>query len=185
MDINMIKNSTKVFSIALLVTSGALIAAPSVVEKRIDFTIEHPFKTFYGEARTIQIDGIEPSITRGAISISAPFTVTIPILSLKTGNASRDSNMYRVLGHPDQKSVVAKFSTIRLNQDAFSVTGTLAINGHEHPFETKGSVTREGESFLFTGEFPVSLTKYEVERPELLLVPIDDTVKVSYRFRIQ
>jgi len=168
--------------IAGLLTATSVFSA-TVTGKEIRFTVTHPFKTVHGNCETIQIQGLNATIRGDALHVNGPFKISVPINDMTTQNSNRDSNMYRILGYPEVKEIVGMFqSVVSTDGTHYTVTGNLKIKNKTLPLKTEAVFKKEGEHYTFVGEFTVSLTQYDVERPELL-VPVDDPVLVNFKFQ--
>ncbi|HZV13508.1 MAG TPA: YceI family protein, partial [Candidatus Kapabacteria bacterium] len=108
---------------------------------------------------------------------------TVDVTTFSSGNSNRDSHAMEVidaLDYPDASftsdSVVSKGGS----GDSLWVKGKMTFHGVTKnvtiPVETKWTQNRLDVS----GSFDVTLTEFNIERPSLLMIPVED--KLSFDF---
>lgn len=115
--------------------------------------------------------------------------VRAPVASFVSGPDRRDRNMREVTEVDTYPTVKFRATDIRPTRwgrsssghaGEWSVTGDLTFHGQTHPVEATVDVQTTDDSVHAHAEFPVSLTRFGVERPELLWVaPIADTIRID------
>tara|TARA_B100001939_G_scaffold348099_1_gene372635 strand:+ start:13294 stop:13845 length:552 start_codon:yes stop_codon:yes gene_type:complete len=172
---------------ALLFATVYLLLTPSLAAKQpadssIRFIVQHPLKTVEGHCQNVKISDLEYSL-KDQLQLLSAFTITIHYRDLKTGNSNRDSHMMEVLGYPDHKSVIAKIDGLTPDGNRVRITGHLTIKGITRPFQTMASTARtEKGSLTISGSTTVLLSQFQIEKPSLLGMSIEDTVQIHYRF---
>ncbi len=121
---------------------------------------------------------------------SSRVAVRAPVASFVSGRSRRDRKMREVTEAARHPFVEFRATTIRPRRwgateeghaGQWAVTGDLTFHGRTHPVEAAVDVRTTADSVRARAQFPVSLTRFDVERPELLWVPIGDTIRVDAR----
>jgi polyisoprenoid-binding protein YceI len=167
--------------VALLAQTTAPAAGPAtfnvdVQKSTVRYGIVHKFHKVEGESKLVQGKALLKS--DGTLQAM----VRIPVLSFVSGDGNRDAHMRECMEEPRYPYVVYKgvaklpsgTSTLPHKID-LSLDGELNFHGRKHPERVKVHVDASNpESVHVTGRFVVSLDRYQVERPSLLLIKIDD-----------
>lgn len=169
--------------VAFLAMPAMALQAKQPSESSIQFTVEHPMKTVVGESRNPVFSGLDYSYD-GQFKLKGPFTVTISYKDMKTGNGNRDSHMMEVLGYPDHQSVVARIVEAEPTADGLRIAGSLSINGVNNLFRTLATLKEDQNDIVISGTASVLLSNFQVERPSLLGMSIEDRVVIRYRFKL-
>ena len=90
----------KIIHVIFFVTGFLPVNGSTVVQKEIRFTARHNFKEINGVCEEIRTEALELQINKNSIQLKSPFSIIIPVISMKTGNASRDSHMLESLEYP-------------------------------------------------------------------------------------
>lgn len=115
--------------------------------------------------------------------------VRAPVASFESGPNRRDRNMREVTEAERYPRVQFRATDVRPvrwgrtsdgHAGQWSVTGDLTFHGRTHPVEANVDVRTTDDSIRAHAEFPISLTRFGVERPELLwMAPIADTIRID------
>jgi polyisoprenoid-binding protein YceI len=177
--------------VALLAPSSAsaqrVVAPVDSGASAIDYTGTAPMHDWTGTSRavagTLALDLDTPDSSR--VSLRAP------VASFDSGNDRRDAKMREVTEADTYPLVRFRATEIRpvrwgRSRDGHSgrwaVTGALTFHGRTHPIEATVDVRVSDDSVRARAQFPVSLTRFGVERPTLLWVaPIGDTIRIDAR----
>ena len=108
--------------------------------------------------------------------------VIIQLESFDSGNYGRDSNM---LFHTESH----KYPFVKFNSDSFSIidsinshfdlTGILEFHGIENKISSNIQIFNKNNIFSGLTEFRISLDDYNVDKPQLLFVPISDGIEIK------
>jgi len=132
----------------------------------------------------VQVDADTPARSRVRLSV--------PVASFDSGNNRRDRKMRETLDAAQHPTV--RFQTDSVRVDAWgrtrdghagrwTVYGPLTFHGRTRPIEATVRVRVTDDSLTAGTSFPISLTRFEVDRPTLLFVPIDDTIRTEAAVR--
>ena len=162
----------------------ALLCAPpagrllDVREGALSYRLVHKLHEVQGT--THQVEGralIQPDG-------SAIVQVRAKLASFDSGNANRDQHMREVTHeatHP-YASLKARVPAVRLPLPApveVTLQATVELNGVRQPASIPARLAPEGTALRATFSFPVSLDSFQVERPRLLLVAVEDRVVID------
>lgn len=123
--------------------------------------------------------------------IGSTVRLTVPVASFDSGNDRRDRNMRETLEVEQYPLVRFHSDSIRVENwgrtsrnpsghaGQWIVRGPLTFHGRTRPLETTVRVRIDGDSLSAETSFPVSLTRFDVDRPELFFVPIGDTLRIE------
>jgi len=152
----------------------------------IDYTGSAVAHDWTGTGRVVtgrlQLDLATPDSSR--VDLQAP------VASFDSGNSRRDRKMRQVTEAETHPMVRFQSTEIRPEQwgrssDGYAgiwqATGNLTFHGRTHPVDAVVEVRVTPDSAYARAQFPVSLTRFDVERPELLWVPIADTIRIDAR----
>ena len=122
---------------------------------------------------------------------SSRVVVRVPVASFESGPNRRDRRMREVTEaetYPIVEFRTTEVQPVQWGRTAgghagrWRTTGDLTFHGQTHPVEAEVTVRTTDDSVHARARFPVSLTRFDVERPELLwMAPIGDTVRIDAR----
>jgi polyisoprenoid-binding protein YceI len=156
----------------------------------IHYTGSAPMHDWTGTTRsvrgTLRVDLNAPDSSR--------VHVRAPVANFDSGNDRRDRKM-REVTEADRYPVV-EFRATEISSEVWGrsrsgkrgqwrVDGPLTFHGQTHRIEATVDVRVAGDSLAAHARFPVSLTRFGVERPGFLggLASIADTIRVEARIR--
>jgi|MDSZ01.3.fsa_nt_gb polyisoprenoid-binding protein YceI len=108
--------------------------------------------------------------------------IVAPITSFDSGNSSRDSNMLLYTKSKDFPSVIFisdKFDIVGFDKINFEISGTLDFNGLKNKIKTTIQLFQSDESIIGKSNFKIFLDDYEVEKPQLLFIPISNEIDIE------
>jgi len=157
-------------------------------ESRVEYTGTAPFHDWTGTSRSAEgrfvLDPADPDSDRAVIRV--------PVDSFDSGNDRRDSGM-REVTESDQYPFVTfqgtEFTPLIWGQGGggpagrWAVTGELTFHGQTHRLEDAVEVRVVGDSVRVRAQFPVSLTRFGVERPGFMGFTVGDTIRVDARIQ--
>ena len=107
--------------------------------------------------------------------------VIIPLESFDSGSSGRDSNMlFTTESHkyPNVKYHSNPFSIERIQnkEPSIDLSGYIEFHGIKKDIETEIIINYQDSVLLGTSNFHISLDDYEIDKPQLLFVPISDQI---------
>jgi polyisoprenoid-binding protein YceI len=165
--------------------SDPLVASVDSAASRIDYTGSAPLHDWTGTSRDVE--------GRLALAPEAPsessVEIRVPVASFDSGNRRRDRKMREVTdaeAHP-----IVRFRASDIQPDVWgrghdgqsgrwSVRGALTFHGQTHPVEADVDVQIRDGVLRARAQFPISLTRFGVERPSMAwIAAIDDTIRID------
>ena len=144
-------------------------------ETSVTYLLSHPLH--HMESTSNEIDcriEIDPA-KKEIKTVSAQ----IDVMTFNSGNSNRDSHAMEVIDAITYPDVTFSSAFIVQNGDSLNVTGKLTFHGVTKDIII-AAVTKWSQNRLeVNGSFDLSLTDFKVERPSLLGLKCDDTLKFS------
>ncbi|MEO8399626.1 MAG: YceI family protein [Ignavibacteriaceae bacterium] len=146
-------------------------------ESSITYKLKHPLHEVEAVSKESQcVVEVDPSIKK--IYAAA---VRVDVMSFNSGNSNRDSHAMEVIDALTYPQVVFTSDSITQNNDSLKITGKLVFKGITKEI-TIGAVSKwQTDKLEVDGNFDISLTEFYIERPSLLLIPVEDTLKFSFK----
>jgi polyisoprenoid-binding protein YceI len=154
----------------------------------LSYTGHHRLHDWTGTSRavsgTLQINLQDPARSR--------IEVVVPVASFDSGNSNRDSNMLDTVEeerYADVRFVSSAVTVDRWERTAdgyagtWRVRGSLTFHGQTHEVEIPVTVRVAGRAFEAATRFSISLERFRVDRPRLMLMPISDTLDLEGTIR--
>ena len=104
--------------------------------------------------------------------------LNVPLISFSSNNSNRDSNMLihtEAFSYPE---VIFKSTNIALNQNSAMVEGDLLFHGITKKIKTSATIDI-ANGFVANGSFIINLKDFNIETPTLMLIKIDDIIKIE------
>jgi len=154
----------------------------------IEYDIKGGKITYYGDhflhkwaGSTNHVDGfVEYNSTTNQYNCS----VVIPINTFSSGNDSRDSNMLIYCKAYDFPIIRFESKSIEVNKNSIDIEGIIEFAGVKKVIKTKAQLINFQDSeFSIEGEFEILLSEFEISRPILLFVKIEDMILIKYSIK--
>jgi polyisoprenoid-binding protein YceI len=141
------------------------------------YTMKHPMHIWDGVSRDVNGAMIYNTDTKQMESVA----IVIKVASFDTKNANRDSHAIEVLEGIKYPTVSFTAQDIRPNADGtLAVTGKLTFHGISKPLTVQATRQETNDGFRIDGTFPVSLTDFQIEKPSLMMVPVEDVMALKF-----
>tara|TARA_B100000902_G_C27278967_1_gene900543 strand:+ start:1058 stop:1627 length:570 start_codon:yes stop_codon:yes gene_type:complete len=132
-------------------------------------------------------EGVSEKLKGGVICKDSTFSdciikVIVPLDSFDSGSSGRDSNM--LFYTESNKYPFVKFSSNSFNMKNMidvesSLSGILEFHGIKDTISSQINILNQGSILSGSAQFSISLDYHNVERPQLLFVPISDEIDVE------
>ena len=178
--------TTALLAVLLLVLLAvlAVVPAPAQVkhltqrkeESSMTYRMVHPLHKIEATSKEVIYELEADSGTKELKKVSGWVDVT----TFDSGNSNRDSHAMEVIDaitYPD-----ARFEGTGFTQkgDSLFITGKVTFHGITRDM-TAGAVSRWSEGRLeVDGSFDLSLAAFKIDRPSLLMIPVEDTLSFSF-----
>ena len=142
----------------------------------ITYRLTHPLHEIEATSKdaTFQVD-LDPK-DKEIKSVSSQVDVT----TFDSDNSNRDSHAMEVIDAIDYPEVDFTSSSIVQNGDSLSVAGKLTFHGITHDIVAHAISQWSQTSLEVNGNFALSLTAFKIERPSLLMIPVNDTLRFTF-----
>lgn len=166
-------------SIMILLSESTFAKLPKtnwqIDSGKLSYHVNYPLKKVEGSSQTVRGKG---SCAGG----KCQFLVAVPVKSFESGDGNRDNHMLEVT-----KAASFPMTTVKVSFDEpiqgtpLDATLTVTFAGKTHIYEHVKIETLINEMNVVTkGTVPLILSDFDVERPSLLAVKIDDSAPVSF-----
>jgi polyisoprenoid-binding protein YceI len=107
--------------------------------------------------------------------------VSIPVRSFDSRNGNRDSHALEVLDAIKYPNVTFVSDNVKATPDGkLTISGKLTFHNVTKPAVIQAVRTDEAGRLTVKGAFDVSLTEHQVERPSLMTMKTEDTMKMAF-----
>lgn len=162
--------------------SGPLAKRKLVADKSLStvtYAAKHPLHKWEGISRDVNCALIYNDETKTPESVA----VSIKVASFDSQNNNRDSHAIEVLEGLKHPNVTFVSSDVKANEDGtLTAKGKLTFHGVSKPVALQVTHKESGGKMTIVGEFPVSLTEHNIERPSLMGLKTED--QMTLRFTI-
>ena len=108
-------------------------------------------------------------------------SVTVPLSTFSSGNDSRDSNMLIYCKAFDFPNIIFESASIKVNENSLDIEGIVEFAGKKKKIKSIAQLNNlQGNQFYVEGEFGILLSDFDIERPSLLFVKMEDLVVIKY-----
>lgn len=161
----------------LLLAKRKLVADKSL--STVAYAAKHPLHKWEGVSHDVNCALVYNDETKQAETVA----VSIRVASFDSDNGNRDSHAMEVLEGLKYPNVTFVSSDLKAGANGeLTATGSLTFHGVTKPVTLQATRKDTGGKMMITGEFPISLTTFGVERPSLLGLKVED--QMTLRFNI-
>ena len=166
--------------IILVLLLASFSAQAQTKDWRIDsgslqYTLKHMLHT--SEGTSTEVKGL------GKCDSACSFLIAAPVKTFDSGNSSRDTNMQKF-------TKAALFPIVEVRTTVLPSEGEkdceleVKFAGKTHKYPAKLKFAKDGNGFKVSTVIPMNLSDFEIERPSLLGVSVEDLVPVSVGIHI-
>jgi len=143
----------------------------------LSYHLTHPLHEVDGTSKDIDC-----TITYDETSQSIQSTTfSADVMTFDSGNSNRDSHAMEVLDALTYPTVSFASKTIKASANDLDVVGDLTFHGQTKSVEFIAAQSIADGKLTVTGNANVSLTAFGIERPSLLMMPVQDTLRISFK----
>ena len=108
-------------------------------------------------------------------------SVSVPLSTFSSGNDSRDSNMLFYCKAFDFPNIIFESTSIKENDNSLDIEGIVEFAGKKKKINSIAQLNDlQDNQFSVEGEFEILLSNFDIERPSLLFVKMEDLVVIKY-----
>ena len=152
------------------------------------FRLENSLITYFGvhylhkwEGSTSDVNGV---VSYNKASEQYECSISVPLSTFSSGNDNRDSNMLVYCKAFDFPNINFQSTSIKVQDNTLEIEGRIEFAGKEKEIKTGAKlISLDNNLFAIEGELDILLSEFEVERPSLLFVEIEDLVKIKYSIK--
>ncbi len=154
--------------------SFARAASPELVkdESFVTYHLVHPLHKIEATSKDIQYALDADATTKEIKRVSAQVDVT----TFDSGNSNRDSHAMEVIDAISYPEVNFVSTSVAQTGDSVHVKGKLTFHGVTKDVDIAGTSAWSAGKLVLRGGFTVSLAAFNIERPSLLLIPVEDAL---------
>jgi polyisoprenoid-binding protein YceI len=148
-------------------------------ESSISYHLTHKMHAFTGVSKKFRC-----VVDLGEDSLKSRIYVKAAVVEFNSGNSSRDANMLEATEASKFPFVEFASDSVRREDNGkdgrqWRVYGRLAFHGVRRAVAFTVKPETNGGKVRVTGSFDISLTEFKIERPSLLMIPVDDALKIT------
>lgn len=145
-------------------------------ESSITYRIVHPLHEIEATSKdaTYQLE-IDP-VKKEIVSVSA----TVDVTTFDSGNSNRDSHAMEVIDAISYPEVSFVSSSVTEVGDSLRVMGKLTFHGVTKDIVAMAAAAWSADKVEVRGNFALSLTEFKIERPSLLMIPVEDALRFTF-----
>jgi polyisoprenoid-binding protein YceI len=163
--------------LVLVSFAGAQWKSVEIIKKEssITYLLSHPLHHIEATSHDIvcrlEIDPAKKEIRMASVEID--------VTTFDSGNSNRDSHAMEVIDAITYPDVQFTSTSITQHGDSLQVFGKLTFHGVTKDIMISAATTWSETKLLVQGNFDLSLTDFKIERPSLLMIKVDDTLKFT------
>lgn len=143
----------------------------------VGYEAKHPLHEWDGQSRAVNCAVTYNDDTKLIENVA----VSIKVATFDSGNSNRDSHMMEVLDGLKYPNVTFVSSDVKSGADgSLTAVGSLTFHGITKPATLQGIRKDTGDKMTLTGEFPVSMTAHNVERPSFMGLKTQDAMTLKF-----
>jgi polyisoprenoid-binding protein YceI len=160
------------FSLTLLAPAQSRTVGAEKGLSSMTYRISHPLHKIEATSGEVMYQVKVDPQRKKVLSVEAQ----VDVMTFNSGNSNRDSHAMEVIDaitYPD-----ASFSSSEVYQagDSLSVMGNLTFHGTTRSISIPAMSQWYGDSLQVNAAFNISMTDFKIDRPSLLMIPVDDTI---------
>jgi len=144
----------------------------------LTYSLKHPMHLIRGQSEKVSC-----TVNLAEDTTASLITCSSRVADFNSGNENRDSHMLEVVDGLRYPEVKFTGHPVKQVNGGWLIDGDLSFHGLIHPISFRVNPTYSEGTVRIQGEFPVSLTAYQIKRPSLLLVKTEDTVHIALDIR--
>jgi polyisoprenoid-binding protein YceI len=145
-------------------------------ESSITYRIVHPLHEIEATSKdaTYQLE-IDPG-KKEIVSVAA----TVDVMTFDSGNSNRDSHAMEVIDAISYPEVSFVSTSVTQSGDSLKVLGKLTFHGVTQDIVAMAKSQWSSDKIEVRGGFVLSLTAFKIERPSLLMIPVEDALRFTF-----
>ena len=143
----------------------------------VSYSAKHPLHQWEGVSHVVNCAATYNDDTKQVENVA----VSMKVSSFDSGNSNRDSHAMEVLDGLKYPNVTFVSSDVKTGADGMlTAVGMLTFHGISKPATLQATRKDADGRMILTGEFPVSMTAYNIERPSFLGIKTEDMMTLKF-----
>lgn len=143
----------------------------------VTYAAKHPLHNWEGVSHDVNCAMIYNDDTKQPETVA----VSLKVASFDSQNNNRDSHAMEVLDGLKYPNVTFTSSDVKAGEDgSLTAKGNLTFHGVTKPVTLVTTHKEAGGKMTIKGEFPVSLTDHNIERPSLMGLKTEDQMVLKF-----
>ena len=173
----MSRKNIVLFIIICVVTTSAIAQMKTLTsikgESSAVYFMVHPMHKFDATSKDVVYTA---SLDPGARSIKT-VAAAVDVTSFDSGNSNRDSHAMEVIDAMSFPETTFTSTSIVPQENSLMIGGKLTFHGVTHDISVIAIPEWGSDKLIVHATMNISLTAFKVERPALLFIPVEDTLK--------
>ncbi|MGV3557658.1 YceI family protein [Larkinella arboricola] len=140
----------------------------------ITYAMSHPMHSFEGVSRDVACVMVVDDANK-IESVAAAAKLS----SFDSDNTNRDSHALETMEALKYPKVTFTSNDIQQDGNNLTIKGNLTFHGVTKPVVIQANRQDGNAQITVKGDFDIKLSDYKIERPSLMMVPVDETVKLK------
>ena len=145
-------------------------------ESSITYRIVHPLHEIEATSKDATYQLQADPAKKEIVGVSAAVDVT----TFDSGNSNRDSHAMEVIDAISFPEVSFASTSVTEVGDSLKVTGKLTFHGVTQDIVAMAASKWSADKVQVSGNFILSLTAFKIERPSLLMIPVEDALRFTF-----
>ena len=107
-------------------------------------------------------------------------SAAVDVTTFNSGNSNRDSHAMEVIDAIDYPEASFTSSSVMQAGDSLKIAGTMTFHGVTRDIVMMARPRWASDTLEVCGEFELSLTSFKIERPSLLMIPVEDALRFTF-----
>ncbi|HZR09888.1 MAG TPA: YceI family protein [Myxococcales bacterium] len=170
--------------VAILLSAAPAGQLLDLRQGTLTYTVVHKLHEVHGTSH--QMEGRALAQPDGTVRVQ----VRAKLATFDSGNSNRDEHMREATHeavHPfaEVKGTMSGVTLPLAGSREATLHATVELNGQKERMDVPVKLEPAGAGVHATFSFPISLDRFKVERPELLLIKVDDRATISGDLRFE
>ncbi len=140
----------------------------------ITYAMSHPMHSFEGVSRDVAC----VMVVDDANKIESVAAAT-KLSSFDSDNTNRDSHALETMEALKYPKVTFTSNDVQQEGNNLAIKGNLTFHGVTKPVVIQANRQDGNGQITVKGDFDIKLSDYKIEKPSLMMVPVDETVKLK------
>ncbi|GAA4468875.1 YceI family protein [Nibrella saemangeumensis] len=143
----------------------------------VTYAMKHPMHSWEGVSRDVNSAIVYNDETQAVENVA----VSIKVASFDSGNANRDSNAMETLEALKYPNVTFVSQNIQAGANGgLTIKGNMTFHNVTKPITVQATRKDGNGRITVDGGFDLQLSDYNVKRPTLMTIPVDEEVRMKF-----